>query len=92
VKSRRKAKGAAWPRSAEVLLHVSGLNEALTWIVTELERRAPQKSAAYWNAISRWAPTVVPVFPPTGAAGVASLSPCPDASLLMMTKVAACTT
>src|SRR5215471_9916454 len=46
-------------------------------------------SAANWNAISRCAPTVVPVFPPTGVAGVESLKPTPGALPLTIVIVAA---
>ena len=54
-----------------------------------LSMRAPQRSAAYWNAIRRCSPTVVPVLPPTGEAAVLSLNPSPALSLLTMVNVTA---
>src|SRR5688572_10315075 len=44
--------------------------------------------AAWLNAISRCSPRVVPVLPPTGAAGVGSLKPTPGALRLTMTNCA----
>src|SRR3954470_6339903 len=57
-------------------------------MVTGLSRIEPQMSAAYWKAISRCWPTVVPGLPPTGAAGVGSLKPTPGALVLTMTMLA----
>ena len=62
-----------------VAVQSSGSNVAWTWISTSPSSRALQRSAAYWNACSRCAPTVVPVLPPTGVAGVGSLKPTPAA-------------
>src|SRR5207344_1814627 len=45
--------------------------------------------AACWKMNNRWAPSVVPGFPPTGARGVGSLKPTPGTLLLMMTMFAA---
>src|SRR5687768_14670209 len=56
---------------------------------TALLSVAPHLAAAAWNAISRCSPSVVPVLPPTGAAGVPSLKPTPAALPLTMTMVAA---
>ena len=61
-----------------------------TRIVTLLCNVAPQRLAAYWNALRRCWPSVVPEFPPTGARAVGSLKPTPAASLFTMVKVAAC--
>src|SRR5882672_7675279 len=74
---------------AEVGPQVSGSKVALTRIGTLLVSSEPQMSAAYWKAINRWAPSVVPTLPPTGATGVGSLNPSPGPSLLMTVKVAA---
>src|SRR5262245_39049160 len=80
AKSRTTLTGPADPSTAEVELHVNGLNCAPTRIVTGLVRSEPQMFAACWNALKRWAPIVVPVFPPTGMAGVGSLNPSPAPS------------
>src|SRR5512135_3319324 len=48
---------------------------------TSLGSSAPQMRAASWKTMRRWAPTVVPVLPPTGVAGVGSLKPTPAASV-----------
>jgi hypothetical protein len=53
--------GPADPRTALEALQVSGLNWALTTIVTRLFSRAPHAAAAAWKTFSRWAPIVVPV-------------------------------
>ncbi len=58
-------------------------------IVTGLSRIPPQRSAAYWKAMSRCWPTVVPELPPTGVAGVGSLKPAPGMLVLTMTISAA---
>ena len=47
-----------------------------------------QISSAYRSAIMRCSPTVVPVLPPTGVAGVGSLKPTPASSVVWITKVA----
>src|SRR3954451_17854062 len=57
-------------------------------MVTGLSRIEPQTLAAYWKAISRCWPTVVPGLPPAGAAGVGSLKPTPGALVLTMTMLA----
>ena len=53
-----------------------------------VERGAPD-AAAFWNALRRCWPSVVPGLPPTGAAGVGSLKPTPAALPLTMVIVAA---
>ncbi len=58
-------------------------------MVTGLSRIEPQTSAAYWKAMRRCWPTVVPGLPPTGAAGVGSLKPSLAPSTLTMVMVAA---
>src|ERR1051325_7073568 len=63
---------------------VSGSNCALTLIGTVLSMFAAQIVAAKLNRLSRWAPNVVPLLPPSGVAGVASLNPSPGPSLLMI--------
>ena len=78
-KSRDTVIGPAEPSTADVALHDSGSNVASTLIVTVLFNCAPQTFAACWNAIRRCWPSVVPVLPPTGAAGVGSLKPTPAA-------------
>src|SRR6266404_2942554 len=77
AKSRTTLTGPAEPRTAEVELQDKGSNFAPTRIVTGLLRSAPQRFPACWNALNRWAPIVVPGFPPTGATGVGSLNPSP---------------
>ncbi len=44
--------------------------------------------AAYWNAMRRCWPIVVPGLPPTGTAGVGSLKPSLGPSMLTMTMLA----
>ena len=44
--------------------------------------------AASWKTASRWPPSVVPGFPPTGATGLGSLNPASGASAFTMTTVA----
>src|SRR5664279_1596265 len=56
---------------------------------TLLGRRPPQMRAASWKTMRRWAPIVVPVLPPTGVAGVASLKPTPAPSVTTTTRFAA---
>ncbi len=80
---------AVEPRTADVELHDSGWKLASTLIVTLLGRIEPQIRATSWKTIIRCWPTVVPVFPPTGVAGVVSLKPWPAASFEMTTIVAA---
>src|SRR5262245_63797701 len=69
--------------------HVSESIVAATRIVTALESCAPQTDAAYVNAFRRWAPSVVPAFPPTGRTTVGSLKPSPAPSLFTTVMVAA---
>ena len=71
--------GPAEPSTAAVALQAKGSSVAMTTIVTVLFNCAPQMLAACWNAIRRCWPRVVPVLPPTGAAGVGSLKPTPAA-------------
>jgi hypothetical protein len=66
----------------------SGSNEARIWIGTALRRRALQMLAAYSNAFTRCWPRVVPVLPPTGAAGVGSLNPSPGPSTMTISNLA----
>src|SRR5205823_2112474 len=77
VKSASRAIGAAAPSTALVASQSSGVNEASITIGTGLLSEAAQTVAAYWNAISRCSPRVVPGLPPTGVAGVGSLKPTP---------------
>src|SRR5690242_6660495 len=72
------------PSTADVALHVSGSNVALTWMGTLLGSRAPQMLAAAWNTFRRCWPIVVPGLPGAGATGVGSLKPSPAASPLMI--------
>src|SRR5450759_3429089 len=45
--------------------------------------------AASLKTFRRWSPTVVPMLPPTGVAGVGSLNPCPAGSVTTTTRFAA---
>ena len=69
------AAGRAAPSVPEVASQVRGSKVAWTRISTGESSSAPQIAAARWKAIRRCCPTVVPVLPPTGVAGVASLKP-----------------
>src|SRR5215212_5770115 len=84
-KFRAKPVGPADPRVAVVAVQLSAAQLARTVIVGPLFSVAPQILAAAWKAIRRCWPRVVPLFPPTGAAGVESLNPLPAASLLRIT-------
>src|SRR5262245_33134640 len=77
VKSRTSVLAPAEPSVALTAEQLSGSIEASTVTATALLRRAPHRSAAYWKAIRRCAPRVVPALPPTGLTGVASLNPSP---------------
>src|SRR4051794_35506487 len=57
----------ALPRTPEDALHESAVNCAAIVISTELWSFAAQRLAAYWSALKRCAPSVVPALPPTGA-------------------------
>ena len=63
--------------------------EAWMKISTLLSRVEPQMSAACRKAMSRCSPSVVPVLPPTGAAGVGSLNPSDGPSTTTMLILAA---
>src|SRR5215510_5196349 len=89
AKSRKSAFGAAAPRTAEVMLQGSESKLAPTEIGSLLLSKAPQMSAACWMAFSRWAPSVVPGLPPTGATAVGSLKPSPAPSRLTTVIVTA---
>ena len=77
----RKLTGAADPRVPEVAVQGSASQLARIVIVGPLVSVAPQTFAANWKAFSRCWPRVVPLLPPTGAAGVLSLNPVPGASI-----------
>src|SRR5690349_20081019 len=79
----------AEPRIACVAVHVRAGNDTDTRISTALSKRAAHRFAAYRNASSRCCPTVVPVLPPTGAAGVGSLKPTPAGSVGVIVTVEA---
>src|SRR3954471_23031150 len=53
-------------------------------IGTVLSMLAAQMVAAKLNRFSRWEPRVVPLLPPSGVTGVASLKPSPGPSLFTM--------
>ena len=72
------------PSTADVGVHVCGLNLASILISTLLASLLPQMLAANWKAISRCCPSVVPVLPPTGSTGVGSLNPSSGPSPLTM--------
>src|SRR5450432_913732 len=88
-KSRKTSVAPALPRTAAVAVQVRASQVASTRIVTLLVKVAPHLLAAAWNAFTRWAPSVVPVLPPTGATAVASLKPTPAGSPFTMVIVAA---
>src|SRR4051812_43581743 len=79
----------ALPSTAVVAVHVNALNCALMTMGWLLVSVAPHRLAAYVKAIRRCWPSVVPVLPPIGVAGVVSLKPTPAALMLLMTMVAA---
>ena len=81
--------GPAAPSVAVVASQSSGSKVALMRISTSLSIRAPQRSAAFWKALSLCWPTVVPGLPPTGVAGVASLNPTPASLALTIVMRAA---
>ena len=88
-KFRATLTGAADPRVPLVAVQAIVLDQlARTVIVGPLFSVAPQMFAAHWKAFSRCWPRVVPVLPPIGDAGVASLNPTPAASPLSIMIVA----
>src|SRR6185436_10070716 len=62
----------ALPRVAAVAVQERGSKFDRMLMLTLLSSVEPQTLAANWNAMSLWAPRVVPVLPPTGATGVGS--------------------
>src|SRR6187455_2837088 len=92
VTSRHTSVAPAEPSVAPVAVQVSGSNVARMLTGTVLVSVEPQMLAAYWNAMRRCWPSVVPGLPPTGATGVGSLNPTPAALPLTMTSVAAACT
>src|SRR3972149_11018747 len=87
-KSRCTVFGPADPSVALFAVQDSGSNFAPTRITTGLLISSAQISAAYWKAIIRCCPMVVPVLPPTGVVAVGSLKPSPGPSRLTMVNVA----
>src|ERR1044071_1649154 len=69
-KSRAMPTEPAWARVAPLASHGSAAQLALMTMGTSLLRVAPQRLAANWKAFRRCWPTVVPVLPPAGEAGV----------------------
>ena len=69
VKPCTLVEGPAAPSVPVVAVQSRGSKVALMRISTSLSSRAPQSSAAFWKALSRCWPTVVPGLPPTGVAG-----------------------
>src|SRR5436853_7616750 len=65
-KSRSTLTAPALPSTPLVAVQESGSNFAFTTIVTLSWSSDPQILAAFWKTYRRWAPTVVPGFPPTG--------------------------
>src|SRR5262245_12023668 len=61
--------------TADLSLHGSGVQNERTRTGTGEFSLLLQMPAAYWNAMSRCSPIVVPVLFPTGVAGVGSLKP-----------------
>jgi hypothetical protein len=84
-KSRHELIADAEPSVAEVAVQSCGSKFARIVIVTLLSMIWPHRFAAYWNALRRCCPTVVPGLPPTGVAGVGSLKPSPGPSLFRIT-------
>ena len=83
-KSRKELSDAVLPSVALVAVQVCAANDALMVIVT-LSGRVPAQMLAAWLKMNRrWAPSVVPGLPPTGARAVASLKPMPAALVLLM--------
>src|SRR6185295_408224 len=84
-KSRKYALAPAWPSVPLLTPHESVPSNLAsirtTWVLVST---APQRSAAYWSAIRRCCPTVVPLLPPTGAAAVASLKPVPATIVIVV--------
>src|SRR5579871_216831 len=78
----------AWPSVMLLALQSSGWKFAAITMGTALSSLAPQSAVACLNAFIRCWPTVVPVFPATGVAGVVSLNPSPGGSRFWMVKVA----
>jgi hypothetical protein len=79
----------AAPSTAPFSSQGSGSNAASMRTGTALVMVAPQMFAACWNAIRRCSPSVRPLLPPTGGAGVGSLKPTPASLPLMMVIVVA---
>ena len=86
-KSLKMNRAPADPSVPPVAVQASGTMLASTVIGTGLSSSAAQRSAARWKTINRCWPSVVPVFPPTGATGVGSLRPTPGRLLLTSTIV-----
>src|SRR5689334_21695993 len=72
------------PSVPDVGEQVSGIIRASMLIGTALSKSAAQIDAAYWKAIIRCWPSVVPGLPPIGAFGVGSLKPTPGALMFTM--------
>ena len=89
VKPCTLVEGPAAPSVPVAAVQSRGSKVALMRISTSLSIRAPQSSAAFWKALNRCWPIVVPVLPPTGVAGVASLNPTPAALALTIVMRAA---
>src|SRR3712207_6304150 len=87
-KSRKMPTAPAEPSTAEVALQDCAAHCARMVMVMGLSMVAPHLSAAAWKAFRRCWPSVVPLLPPTGVAGVVSLKPKFAASLFRITIVA----
>src|SRR4051812_23171911 len=76
------------PSTPEVGVQERGSSDARMRISTGESRVFDQSLAASLNAFMRCSPSVVPLLPPTGTAGVGSLNPIPGALLLMIVILA----
>src|SRR6266481_3567812 len=80
AKSRQIVRGPAAANAAELASQPRACQVTRIVIGGTLSRVAPHLLAAAWSAISLCSPNVVPGLPPTGLAGVGSLSPVPAES------------